>query len=245
MPTSTGAAKGIGEVLPELTGKLDGYALRVPVPSASVVDLTVEFRSRRAPKTSTPRSRPPPREAQGHYEVLRRTDRLRDIVADPHSSIFDSPLTKVIGSQAKVVSWYDNELATRPGSLTSSRWSESRWSDDRPAEISTTFWRKGFRDVSARARGLQRPPRLDDPPHHRPWSHQKASAPTLSALAEAGAKVVVAAHPRPPRGGDDRSEASPRCDNTCCGGTRRRAWPECPIGRRRSSGPDALADRRV
>jgi glyceraldehyde 3-phosphate dehydrogenase len=111
VPTSTGAAKGIGEVLPELTGKLDGYALRVPVPTGSVVDLTVELSKSASAKDINAKFKAA---AEGDLKGILRYYEApivsADIVADPHSSIFDSPLTKVIDSQAKVVSWYDNEF---------------------------------------------------------------------------------------------------------------------------------------
>ena len=111
VPTSTGAAKGLGEVLPELTGKLDGYALRVPVPTGSVVDLTVELSKSASAKDINAAFKAA---ATGKLKgIMRYYDApivSADIVADPHSSIFDSLLTKVIGSQAKVVSWYDNEF---------------------------------------------------------------------------------------------------------------------------------------
>jgi len=98
VPTSTGAAKAIGLVMPQLKGKLDGYALRVPIPTGSVTDLTADL-SKSA--------------GEGRLKgILKYYDApivSSDIVTDPHSSIFDSGLTKVIDNQAKVVSWYDNE----------------------------------------------------------------------------------------------------------------------------------------
>ena len=110
VPTSTGAAKAIGLVMPELKGKLDGYALRVPIPTGSVTDLTVEL------KKSAPveeinaalkaAAEGPMKGILKYYDVPIVSS---DIVTDPHSSIFDSGLTKVIDNQAKVVSWYDNE----------------------------------------------------------------------------------------------------------------------------------------
>jgi glyceraldehyde 3-phosphate dehydrogenase len=110
VPTSTGAAKGIGVVLPELLGKLDGYALRVPVPTGSVTDLTAEI-SREASAEDINAAYKAA--AEGSLKgILKYYDApivSTDIVTDPHSSIFDSGLTKVIGNQAKVVSWYDNE----------------------------------------------------------------------------------------------------------------------------------------
>jgi glyceraldehyde 3-phosphate dehydrogenase len=108
VPTSTGAAKAIGLVLPQLKGKLDGYALRVPVPTGSVTDLTIEA----SRETSV-------EEVNGIVQAagdgplkgyLRySTDPIvsSDIVNDPSSCVFDSPLTKVIGNQVKVVGWYD------------------------------------------------------------------------------------------------------------------------------------------
>ncbi|MFM7775881.1 MAG: type I glyceraldehyde-3-phosphate dehydrogenase [Actinomycetota bacterium] len=110
IPTSTGAAKAIGLVLPELKGKLDGYALRVPVPTGSITDLTVEL----ARETSAAEVNAAMKKAaEGPLKgILRYTEDpivSTDIVTDPHSSIFDAGITKVIGNQAKVASWYDNE----------------------------------------------------------------------------------------------------------------------------------------
>ncbi len=110
VPTSTGAAKAIGLVLPELKGKLDGYALRVPIPTGSVTDLTVELET---PAGAEEINAALKAAAEGPMKgILRYYDApivSSDIVTDPHSSIFDSGLTKVIDNQAKVVSWYDNE----------------------------------------------------------------------------------------------------------------------------------------
>ncbi|WP_445170107.1 type I glyceraldehyde-3-phosphate dehydrogenase [Mycolicibacterium sp. Dal123E01] len=110
VPTSTGAAKAIGLVLPELKGKLDGYALRVPIPTGSVTDLTVELAK---PGTADEINAAMKAAAEGKLKgILKYYDApivSSDIVTDPHSSIFDSGLTKVIDNQAKVVSWYDNE----------------------------------------------------------------------------------------------------------------------------------------
>ncbi|MBX7432951.1 type I glyceraldehyde-3-phosphate dehydrogenase [Mycobacterium sp. Y57] len=110
VPTSTGAAKAIGLVLPELKGKLDGYALRVPIPTGSCTDLTVELE-----KTATAAeiNAAMKAAAEGPMKgILKYYDApivSSDIVTDPHSSIFDAGLTKVIDKQAKTVSWYDNE----------------------------------------------------------------------------------------------------------------------------------------
>jgi glyceraldehyde 3-phosphate dehydrogenase len=107
VPTSTGAAKAIGLVLPELKGKLDGYAMRVPVPTGSATDLTFEA----ARETSVEEVNAAiEKVADGRY-LRYSTDPLvsTDIVTDPASCIFDAPLTKVIGNQVKVLGWYDNE----------------------------------------------------------------------------------------------------------------------------------------
>jgi glyceraldehyde 3-phosphate dehydrogenase len=110
VPTSTGAAKAIGLVLPELKGKLDGYALRVPIPTGSVTDLTVELsKSGTAQEINAAMKAAADGPMKGILKYYDAPIVSSDIVTDPHSSIFDSGLTKVIDDQAKVVSWYDNE----------------------------------------------------------------------------------------------------------------------------------------
>ncbi len=110
VPTSTGAAKAIGLVMPELKGKLDGYALRVPIPTGSVTDLTADLSEAAGVEEINAAFKAA---ADGRLKgILKYYDApivSSDIVTDPHSSIFDSGLTKVIDNQAKVVSWYDNE----------------------------------------------------------------------------------------------------------------------------------------
>jgi glyceraldehyde 3-phosphate dehydrogenase len=110
IPTSTGAAKALGLVIPELVGKLDGYALRVPVITGSITDLTIEA-SR--PVTVEEINAAYKAAAEGPLKgILSYTEDeivSSDIQGDPHSSIFDAGLTKVIGTQVKVASWYDNE----------------------------------------------------------------------------------------------------------------------------------------
>ena len=107
VPTSTGAAKAIGLVLPELKGKLDGFALRVPVPTGSATDLTFEA----SRETSVQEVNDAVRAAADGKVLRYNEDPIvsSDIVTDPASCIFDAPLTKVIGNQVKVVGWYDNE----------------------------------------------------------------------------------------------------------------------------------------
>ena len=110
IPTSTGAAKAISLVLPELKGKLDGYALRVPVPTGSVVDLTVELsREVSASDINNALKAAAAGPLKGIMSYTEDPIVSSDIVTDPHSCIVDSGLTKVIGSTAKVVGWYDNE----------------------------------------------------------------------------------------------------------------------------------------
>jgi glyceraldehyde 3-phosphate dehydrogenase len=111
VPTSTGAAKAIGLVLPELKGKLDGYAIRVPVPTGSATDLTVTV-SREVTRDEVNAAVKAASESGPLAGFLTYTEDpivSSDIVTDPASSIFDAGLTKVIGNQVKVVSWYDNE----------------------------------------------------------------------------------------------------------------------------------------
>jgi glyceraldehyde 3-phosphate dehydrogenase len=110
VPTSTGAAKAIGLVMPELKGKLDGYALRVPIPTGSATDLTVNVSRETSRDEVNAAVRAAAEGAMKGY--LRYTEDpivSSDIVTDPASCIFDAGLTKVIGDQVKVVGWYDNE----------------------------------------------------------------------------------------------------------------------------------------
>ncbi|MDA4109539.1 type I glyceraldehyde-3-phosphate dehydrogenase [Mycolicibacterium holsaticum] len=110
VPTSTGAAKAIGLVLPELKGKLDGYALRVPIPTGSVTDLTAELsKSATVEEINAAFKAAADGPLKGILKYYDAPIVSSDIVTDPHSSLFDSGLTKVIDNQAKVVSWYDNE----------------------------------------------------------------------------------------------------------------------------------------
>ncbi len=110
IPTSTGAAKAIGQVIPELDGKLHGFALRVPVPVGSVVDLVVELKKEASADDINAAMK---KAAQGPMKgILAYCDEpivSSDIVNNPYSSIFDSLTTMVKGNMAKVVSWYDNE----------------------------------------------------------------------------------------------------------------------------------------
>lgn len=111
IPTSSGAAKTIGRIIPELDGKLTGLALRVPVPVGSITDLTVKLTQ---PATGE--------EVNTAFRAAAATPGLStylayseaplvsaDIVGNPHSAIFDAPLTQVVGDQVKVFAWYDNE----------------------------------------------------------------------------------------------------------------------------------------
>ncbi|HEU0192042.1 MAG TPA: type I glyceraldehyde-3-phosphate dehydrogenase [Mycobacterium sp.] len=110
VPTGTGAAKAIGLVLPELKGKLDGYALRVPIPTGSVTDLTADLAKKATVEEINAAMKAA---ADGPMKgILKYYDApivSSDIVTDPHSSLYDAGLTKVIDNQVKVVSWYDNE----------------------------------------------------------------------------------------------------------------------------------------
>lgn len=111
VPTTTGAAKAVGLVLPDLNGKLDGFAVRVPVPTGSLVDLTF-----------VPKKDVTVEEVNAAMKKASEDEKLSvafeysdeplvstDIQHNPHGSIFDSDMTRVLGNQVKVVSWYDNE----------------------------------------------------------------------------------------------------------------------------------------
>ena len=112
IPTTTGAAKAVGKVLPALAGKLDGMAMRVPIPDGSIVDLVTVLKEAATPATINAAMR-----AAAKSGPLSRVLKYNeapivsgDIVGDPHSSIFDAPFTRVVeGHFAKTLSWYDNE----------------------------------------------------------------------------------------------------------------------------------------
>mgnify|MGYP001190523786 FL=1 len=110
VPTSTGAAKAVALVLPELKGKLDGYALRVPTITGSATDLTfTASREVTVEEVNAAVKAASEGPLKGVLAYVEDEIVSSDIVTDPHQSIFDSKLTKVIGDQVKVVSWYDNE----------------------------------------------------------------------------------------------------------------------------------------
>ncbi|TFB76271.1 type I glyceraldehyde-3-phosphate dehydrogenase [Cryobacterium glaciale] len=110
IPTSTGAAKALGLVIPESIGKLDGYALRVPVPTGSITDLTLTAsRAVTVEEVNAAYKAAAEGPLKGILSYTEDPIVSSDIVGDPHSSIFDAGLTKVIGDQVKVASWYDNE----------------------------------------------------------------------------------------------------------------------------------------
>ena len=110
VPTSTGAAKAIALVLPDLKGKLDGYALRVPVPTGSATDLTIEVgRETSVEEVNAAVKAAAESSLKGFLKYTEDPIVSSDIVTDPSSCIFDAGLTKVLGNQVKVVGWYDNE----------------------------------------------------------------------------------------------------------------------------------------
>jgi glyceraldehyde 3-phosphate dehydrogenase len=125
IPTTTGAAKAIGLVLPQLAGRLDGIALRVPVSDGSLLDLTVLLRQ---PATRSSINAAMKEAAEGSLKgILAYTEDLIvsvDIIGNPHACIFDASLSFASGRLAKVIGWYDNEMgyAVRLADLIS-RWS--------------------------------------------------------------------------------------------------------------------------
>ena len=110
VPSSTGAAKAIGLVLPELKGKLDGFALRVPVPTGSITDLTlVSKKTVTIDEIKTAYKKAADGPLKGILLYTEDEIVSSDIVTDPHSSIFDAGLVKVIDNTVKISAWYDNE----------------------------------------------------------------------------------------------------------------------------------------
>jgi glyceraldehyde 3-phosphate dehydrogenase len=110
VPTSTGAAKAIGLVLPELQGKLDGFAFRVPIPTGSATDLTVKLsRDTTVEEVNAAFKAAADGPFKGYLTYTEDEIVSSDIVTDPSSCTFDAKLTKVIGNQVKIIGWYDNE----------------------------------------------------------------------------------------------------------------------------------------
>jgi glyceraldehyde 3-phosphate dehydrogenase len=111
IPTSSGAAKAIGKVIPELDGRLTGAALRVPVPVGSITDLTVVLRQRAGidDVNAAFREAAASQRLQRYLQYSEAPLVSADIVGSPYSSIFDAPLTEAVGNQVKVLGWYDNE----------------------------------------------------------------------------------------------------------------------------------------
>jgi len=110
VPTSTGAAKAISLVLPELKGKLDGFAIRVPIPTGSATDLTVTVsRETTVDEVNAAFKAAAEGAFKGYLTYTEDEIVSSDIVTDPSSCTFDSKLTKVIGNQVKIIGWYDNE----------------------------------------------------------------------------------------------------------------------------------------
>ena len=111
IPTSSGAAKAIGKVIPELDGRLTGFALRVPVPVGSITDLTVVVRTQATVADVNQAFAAAAAEGplKGYLQYSEAPLVSADIVGNPYSSIFDAPLTQVVGNQVKVLGWYDNE----------------------------------------------------------------------------------------------------------------------------------------
>jgi glyceraldehyde 3-phosphate dehydrogenase len=110
IPTTTGAAKAVGKIIPELNGKLDGISVRVPTPTGSLVDLTVKLKTVATKEQINAAMKAAANgPMKGILEYTEDPIVSVDIIHNPHSSIFDAQSTMVIGSMVKVLSWYDNE----------------------------------------------------------------------------------------------------------------------------------------
>lgn len=110
IPTTTGAAKAVGKVIPELNGKLDGCSLRVPTPNGSITDFTAELeREVTKEEVNAAMKKASETSLKGILEYSEDELVLRDIVGNPHSVVFDSKLTMTLGSTVKIFGWYDNE----------------------------------------------------------------------------------------------------------------------------------------
>ena len=110
IPTTTGAAKAVGKVIPELAGKLDGYSLRVPTPNGSITDFTAELeREVTKEEVNAAFQKASQTYLKGILEYSEEDLVLKDIVGNPHSVVFDSKLTMALGPLVKVFGWYDNE----------------------------------------------------------------------------------------------------------------------------------------
>ncbi|HLE31243.1 MAG TPA: type I glyceraldehyde-3-phosphate dehydrogenase [Bacteroidota bacterium] len=110
IPTTTGAAKAVGKVIPELAGKLDGYSLRVPTPNGSITDFTAELeREVTREEVNAAFQKASQTYLKGILEYSEEDLVLKDIVGNPHSVVFDSKLTMALGPLVKVFGWYDNE----------------------------------------------------------------------------------------------------------------------------------------
>ena len=110
IPTTTGAAKAVAEVIPELKGKIDGIAFRVPVPSGSVTDFVCEIEKSATKEQINAAFKEAGKKLKGILQYSEEPIVSVDIVTDPNSSIFDSELTNVMGGNlVKIIAWYDNE----------------------------------------------------------------------------------------------------------------------------------------
>lgn len=111
IPTTTGAARAVGKILPELAGKLDGCAMRVPIPDGSIVDLVVTLKKNvTAEEINSAMKKASETNLKGVLQYSEEPIVSCDVVGNTHSSIFDAPFTKVVdGNYVKVLSWYDNE----------------------------------------------------------------------------------------------------------------------------------------
>ncbi len=209
IPTSTGAAKAIYLAIPELKGKLDGVAIRVPTPNVSLVDLTVELgKTATADEVNGAFKKAAAGPMKGILDVTDEELVSVDFRGNPHSSIVDAPLTKVVdGNLAKVFSWYDNEwgFSNRMKDLLHFM-AKRRRRSGRPAGPGAAMAKKTVKDLQDLA-GTRVFVRVDynvpveKAAHHRRHAHPRVAAHARAPRSTGGARLVLASHLGRPKKG--------------------------------------------
>jgi len=196
VPTSTGAAKALGEVMPSIDGKITGSAIRVPVPDGSLVDLVVELRGRRTVEEVNAAFR---KAAEGRMKgILQYTAEpivSSDIIGNAHSSIFDSLLTNIEGDLVEVFAWYDNEWGyssrlVSVAELMAAKWAPKRVHHVRELGRADLRGKRVFLRASADV-PMNQEKKLTDPYRIEDATRIESFMPTLKHLLANGARVVL------------------------------------------------------